>query len=465
MKVAEIIGTLGIWWKHKWRLAIKPTLLCLFVITLGLTLVNSGCSLEQNQSLKSLRVGITSWAGFDIARYAQPSGIFKQRGLEVELVRFENQQDSSRAVLRGGLDAAFVSFWDVMQVDPGNDKPVVLMTTNISAGADGIVARPEIKSVEDLRGKKVGAKLGTVNHLILLEALKAHQIKPAEVQIRDLSNDVAAEKIKTGEIDAAVLWEPMLGETAKSYHRMEVMSQPSKNHLSHQLLIGFGISLATVGLTTLGLNYFLIQSKLELELEQRAQSITQGVGFSTEGLIELGNTSIIQRVVQNYATLPTVIEVAIVSPNGQTLARSGAELQNTPYASIYPDLAHVLKQSSQTGLEGSFRITIAGKPALVDILPFSSTLFAQSNRRGLAIAILDVQELQQQAWQTLSTSTIILLLGMSAILMLMTAMIQRYVLNPIQRLNKAVTDSHSIDHFVMPHSILSRVRVTKGGWK
>ncbi|MBN3926139.1 ABC transporter substrate-binding protein [Nostoc sp. NMS4] len=215
MKFAQIIDTLSIWWKQKLRLGIKPTFFCLFAIALFLTFGINACSLGQNQSLKPLRVGITSWVGFDIALYAQPSNIFKQRGLEVEFVRFDNQQDSSRAVMQGRLDAAFVSFWDVMQVDPGNGKPVVLMTTNISAGADGIVAKPAIKSVEDLRGKRVGAKLGTVNHLILLEALKAHQIKPSEVQILDYSNEVAAQKIGTGEIDAAVLWEPMLGETAK----------------------------------------------------------------------------------------------------------------------------------------------------------------------------------------------------------------------------------------------------------
>ncbi|MHC5596095.1 MAG: ABC transporter substrate-binding protein [Nostoc sp.] len=216
MKVAQIIDILGIWWKQKLSLGIKPTFLCLFAIALCFIFVTNACSLGQNQSLKPLRVGITSWVGFDIARYAQPSEIFKQRGLEVEFVQFDNQQDSSRAVIRGGLDAAFVSFWDVMQVDPGNGKPVVLMTTNISAGADGIVAKPEIKSVEDLRGKQVGAKLGTVNHLILLEALKAHQIKPSEVPIRDYSNEVAAQKIAKGAIDAAVLWQPMLGETAKN---------------------------------------------------------------------------------------------------------------------------------------------------------------------------------------------------------------------------------------------------------
>ncbi|MGJ5675398.1 MAG: ATP-binding response regulator [Nostochopsis sp.] len=227
----------------------------------------------------------------------------------------------------------------------------------------------------------------------------------------------------------------------------------SRHNLSHQLLLGFSLSLATVGLITLGLNYFLIQSKLEKELEQRAQSITQGVGFSTEGLIELGNTSIIKRVVQNYATLATVVEVAIINPNGQILARSGSDLQNLLYASIHPELAQILEQASQTGSETSFRTTIHGKPALVTILPFSSTLFGQANRRGLAIAILNTAELQQQAWQTFSTSTFTLLIGMAAILGLMTVLIQRIVLQPLQKLNKAVTDRNGIDHFVMPSGL------------
>ncbi len=217
MKAFQIIDTssLSIRGWH-WRLGLQPIALGLFAIALSLTVLINACSPVQNQALKPLRIGITSWAGFDIVRYAQPAGLFKQRGLAVELVQFDNQQDSSRAVMRGGLDAAFVSVWDVMQVDSGHDKPLVLMTTNISAGADGIVAQPGIKSVEALRGKKVGAKLGTVNHLILLEALQAHHIRPSDVQILDYSNEVTAEKIKAGEIDAAVLWEPMLGETAKS---------------------------------------------------------------------------------------------------------------------------------------------------------------------------------------------------------------------------------------------------------
>jgi len=199
--------------RQKLRLVVKPNFFSLFAIAIALTFTISACSF--NQPLKPLKVGITGWAGFDIALYAQTAEIFKQRGLNVKLVRFDNQQDSSRAVMNNRLDTAFASFWDVMQVDSRSGYPVVLMTTNISAGSDGIVATSAIKSVEDLRGKRVGTKLGTVNYLILLEALKAHHVKPADVQILDYSNEVAAQKISSGDIDAAILWEPMLRETAK----------------------------------------------------------------------------------------------------------------------------------------------------------------------------------------------------------------------------------------------------------
>jgi NitT/TauT family transport system substrate-binding protein len=189
--------------------------LVLFIMAMMLALVVNACVANQNQDLKTLKVGITTWPGFDIALYAKASGLFQKRGLDVEFVRFENQQDSTRAVLRGALDAAFVSLWDVMQSDSGNDKPVVVLVTNISHGADGIVTQPGIQSIEDLRGKRVGAKLGTVNHLILLEALRLHKIKPDQVQIEDVSNETAIQMMQEGRLDGAVVWEPLLSNTAK----------------------------------------------------------------------------------------------------------------------------------------------------------------------------------------------------------------------------------------------------------
>ena len=189
--------------------------LILFIVTLTSLLIVNGCFFPQNNDLKTFRVGINNWPGFDIVLYAQEAELFKKRGLEVELVRFQNGADAARAMLRGSIDAAFGTLWEAKQLDPGNDKPIFVLVTNISFGSDGIVTQSNFKSVKDLKGKTLGAKLGTVNHLILLEALKLHNMKPTDVAIENISNQAAAEKMQQGLLAGAVIWEPLLSSTAQ----------------------------------------------------------------------------------------------------------------------------------------------------------------------------------------------------------------------------------------------------------
>lgn len=184
------------------------------VLAFALSLLVHGCLAGGNSEPQSLRVGMNNWPGYAIALYAQETGIFKKRGLDVELVRFTNQQDNIRATIRGSLDASFVPLWEAMQVDPGNDRPAYVMVADISHGSDGIVARSSIDSLRALRGKTIAAKLGTVSHLILLEALQSQNIPPADVQIKDVSNDTAVQLLEQGKVDAAVVWEPLLSQTA-----------------------------------------------------------------------------------------------------------------------------------------------------------------------------------------------------------------------------------------------------------
>jgi len=90
-----------------------------------------------------------------------------------------------------------------------------VMVVDISAGSDGIAARPEINSVKDLKGKKVSAKLSTVSHLVLLEALQSNQMNPQDVDIVDVINERGIKLLKEGAISASTLWEPAMVKTAK----------------------------------------------------------------------------------------------------------------------------------------------------------------------------------------------------------------------------------------------------------
>lgn len=234
------------------------------------------------------------------------------------------------------------------------------------------------------------------------------------------------------------------------------MSQYSwlfKGGLSKQLLTGFGMSLATIGLATLWGNYRLIQADLRKQVEERAQSITRSLEFSTEGLLELENASIMRRVVQNYATLPAVVEIAIVNHEGLTLAHSSQELINRPYKVLHPELSQVIEQASNTGVESSYQMVLDGKPVLVAVLPFSSVLFGTSRRRGLAIALLDLKEMQQGVVQTFLTSTLIMGAGSVVILLVMGVLIRKYVLHPLSSLNESVAVSRRTGIFSMPAAL------------
>ncbi|MBD2578030.1 ATP-binding protein [Oscillatoria sp. FACHB-1406] len=227
-------------------------------------------------------------------------------------------------------------------------------------------------------------------------------------------------------------------------------SSPKRRSLSQQLLGSLGLSLIAVGLTTLGLNYHLTRRNLEQQVQQRASSINQGLQFATEGLLELDNTSVLQRVVQNYATLPAVKEIAIVRPDGRVIAHSSGFTQTRPYKDVYPQLAARMEQTASTGVETSDRLLLQGKTVLVGLLPFSSALFSAGGKRGLAIVMLDAEQMQENVQQTFLTSTITLIAGIAVILGLTAFLIRRSVVNPIYRLQQAILHSRETEHFTTP---------------
>lgn len=201
---------------------------------------------------------------------------------------------------------------------------------------------------------------------------------------------------------------------------MNQSSLKYKRNLSQQLLSGFGVSLVTVGLATLSINYLLIRSNLEKQVQQRAQSIVHGLEFATEGLIELGNTSTLRRIVQNYSTLEAVEEIAIINPQEVTLAHSSIVQNNKPYKASHPKLELAMKKAASSGIEDSIQIAKSnGEEFFVYILPFSSVIFGTSGKRGVAIVSVDLKQIQQKAQRTFLTSTVTMAVGTGLILCVM----------------------------------------------
>jgi len=79
-----------------------------------------------------------------------------------------------------------------------------------SNGGDGIVAKKDITSVADLKGKKVGVSEGSVSEFYLNVLLTKAGLKESDLQTVNMTAADAGGAFVAGRVDAAVTWEPWL---------------------------------------------------------------------------------------------------------------------------------------------------------------------------------------------------------------------------------------------------------------
>ena len=111
---------------------------------------------------------------------AQSRGFFRAEGLEVEMIQM-NPRLSATAIINGDVtyaDAFTSTFRGIMQ-----GFPIKLVLVHQKKGPYFLIARPEIKDIQQLKGKKLGvATLRGSDHLVADELMLSKGFNPATVQ-------------------------------------------------------------------------------------------------------------------------------------------------------------------------------------------------------------------------------------------------------------------------------------------
>jgi sulfonate transport system substrate-binding protein len=92
-----------------------------------------------------------------------------------------------------------------------SDADVVIVGAVVTSGANSLIATAPnsgVKSVADLKGKKVGVNVGTAQQAILLRNLKAAGLTINDIEPVNLGLAEFADALRAGQIDAAVLKQP-----------------------------------------------------------------------------------------------------------------------------------------------------------------------------------------------------------------------------------------------------------------
>ncbi|MEU7908418.1 ABC transporter substrate-binding protein [Actinoplanes sp. NPDC049118] len=179
---------------------------------LAAVLLASGCGGDDGASAAgqpaTVRLGFSAWPGWFPWQVAQDQGLFAKNGVTVDLKYFESYTDSLTALSTGNLDANSQTLNDTLSSVSGGAKQTVVLTNDNSTGNDQIIARPGINSVADLKGRKVAAEQGTVDHYLLLLALRKAGLTEKDVQFTPLLTDAAAAAFLAGKVDAVGVFAP-----------------------------------------------------------------------------------------------------------------------------------------------------------------------------------------------------------------------------------------------------------------
>jgi NitT/TauT family transport system substrate-binding protein len=165
-----------------------------------------------------LRIGHLTWVGLGPLFVAQEKGLFAKEGVEVELINMAIHEAMYAGLFAGQIDVIDATPDDMLpNFDPQQPYACVFTLTE-SLGADGILARNDIRLIADLRGKAVGFAERTVSQFYLNVLLKQAGLSQADIEHVEMSADDAGNAFLMQEIDAAVTWEPWLTQGKQSGH-------------------------------------------------------------------------------------------------------------------------------------------------------------------------------------------------------------------------------------------------------
>jgi len=163
----------------------------------------------------AVRLGFSAWPGWFPWEVAKEKGIFDKNNIPVNLKWFDGYLESINTLTAGQLDANSQTLGDtVSAIASGADKVVVLVNDN-STGNDKVIVRSGIETIADLRGKKVAAEEGTVDHFLLLLGLKKAGLSPKDIQFVPLETGKAAAAFVAGQIDATAVFAPFTTQALK----------------------------------------------------------------------------------------------------------------------------------------------------------------------------------------------------------------------------------------------------------
>ncbi len=183
----------------------KKVLLVLILVVV-LVLTSCGANEEKIINIGYLRVPNDETVAKNMGYIDE---YFKEQGVTVNYIVVDSGVEANKAFASKSIDFATMGNTNgVVALSKGLDTELIWIH-EVLGSIEALVVKKDlgIKSIEDLKGKKIATTFSSTSHYVLLNALKEAGIEK-EVTILDMKTPDIVAAWQRGDIDAAYTWEP-----------------------------------------------------------------------------------------------------------------------------------------------------------------------------------------------------------------------------------------------------------------
>ena len=158
----------------------------------------------------TVKIAHSTWVGYGPLYIARDKGIFKKNGVDVDLIVMEDPKERFPTLMADKIQMiASTVDTALLYLKKPNDFQYVVAIDD-SNGGDGIVAVKDIKTIADLKGRKVAVNEGSVSEFYLNVLLGKAGLKESDLNTVNMTAADAGGAFVAKRVDAAVTWEPWL---------------------------------------------------------------------------------------------------------------------------------------------------------------------------------------------------------------------------------------------------------------
>ena len=195
----------------------------LWLVIATITVIAAGLIFGYSQKISSdatdariIKIGYRAHDGYAPLFVGIEKGIFKKYGIDVETFRFDSTNQLVEALLAEKIDASLggVNIPLIMKTEeksPGTLKIFSSYEETAQNPTACFIVRndSEIKSIGDLKGKKVSLPSGSTPPIVYKSMLKANNINFADTQVISMNPDLQLAALESGQVEAAMVLEPL----------------------------------------------------------------------------------------------------------------------------------------------------------------------------------------------------------------------------------------------------------------